>query len=39
MLCHVLDAILYVVKTGARWRMLPGEFVQWWAACCYFRWW
>ncbi|WP_341480893.1 transposase [Salinibacter ruber] len=39
LLCHVLDAILYVVKTGTQWRMLPGEFVHWWAACCYFRWW
>jgi hypothetical protein len=23
---HVLDAILYIVKTGSQWRMLPGEF-------------
>ncbi|WP_259083943.1 transposase [Salinibacter ruber] len=43
LLCYMLDAILYVVKnvvkTGAQWRMLPGELAQWWAACCYFRWW
>ena len=22
---HVLDAILYIVKTGTQWRMLPGN--------------
>jgi putative transposase len=37
--CHVLDAILYVVKTGTQWRMLPGEFAPWWAAHYYFRRW
>ncbi|WP_341481029.1 transposase [Salinibacter ruber] len=37
--CHVLDAILYVVKTGTQWRMLPGEFASWWAAHYYFRRW
>ncbi len=37
--CYVLDAILYVVKTGTQWRMLPGEFAPWWAAHYYFRRW
>jgi len=39
LLCHVLDAILYVVKTGTQWRTLPGELVRWWAAHYYFRRW
>ncbi|WP_258005361.1 transposase [Salinibacter ruber] len=36
---HVLDAILYIVKTGTQWRMLPGEFARWQAAHYYFRRW
>jgi putative transposase len=36
---HVLDAILFVVKTGTQWRILPGEFAQWRAAHYYFRRW
>ena len=36
---HVLDAILYVVKTGTQWRMLPGEFAQWQTVYYYFRRW
>ncbi|WP_259225242.1 transposase [Salinibacter ruber] len=35
----MLDAILYVVKTGTQWRMLPGEFARWRAAHYYFRRW
>ncbi|WP_240315820.1 IS5 family transposase [Salinibacter ruber] len=36
---EVLDAILYVVKTGCQWRMLPGEFAPWRAAHYYFDQW
>ncbi|WP_259123203.1 transposase [Salinibacter ruber] len=36
---HVLDAILYIVKTGTQWCMLPGEFAPWRAAHYYFRRW
>ena len=36
---HVLDAILYIVKTGTQWRMLPGEFAQWQTVYYYFRRW
>ncbi|WP_240316171.1 transposase [Salinibacter ruber] len=36
---HVLDAILYIVKTGTQWRMLPGEFARWRATHYYFRRW
>jgi putative transposase len=36
---HVLDAILYVVKTGTQWRMLPGEFAPWQTVYYYFRRW
>ena len=36
---HVLDAILYVVRTGTQWRMLPGEFAQWQTVYYYFRRW
>ncbi|MCS4054446.1 IS5 family transposase [Salinibacter ruber] len=34
---HVLVAILYIVKTGTQWRMLPGEFARWRTAHYYFR--
>ena len=36
---HVLDAVLYVVKTGTQWRMLPGEFAPWQTVYYYFRRW
>ncbi|WP_341481394.1 transposase [Salinibacter ruber] len=36
---HVLDAILYIVKTGTQWRMLPGEFAEWQTVYYYFRRW
>lgn len=36
---HVLDAILYLVKTGTQWRMLPGEFAPWQTVYYYFRRW
>ena len=25
----VFDGILYIVKTGAQWRMLPSDFAPW----------
>jgi len=36
---EVLDAILYVVKTGCQWRMLPGEFAPWQTVYYYFDQW
>ncbi|WP_259099143.1 transposase [Salinibacter ruber] len=36
---HVLDAILYIVKTGTQWRMLPGGFAPWQTVYYYFRRW
>jgi putative transposase len=36
---HVLDAILYIVKTGTQWRMLPGEFARWQTVYYYFQRW
>lgn len=36
---EILDAILYVVKTGCQWRMLPGEFAPWQTVYYYFRRW
>lgn len=35
----ILDAILYLVKTGCQWRMLPGEFAPWQTVYYYFRRW
>lgn len=34
-----VDAILYVVKTGCQWRMLPNEFPPWQSVYGYFRRW
>lgn len=36
---EILDAILYVVKTGCQWRMLPGEFAPWQTVYYYFDQW
>jgi putative transposase len=36
---EVLDAILYVVRTGCQWRMLPGEFAPWQTVYYYFDQW
>jgi putative transposase len=33
---HVLNAILYVLKTGCQWRQLPREFPHWTAVYYYF---
>lgn len=35
----ILDAVLYLVKTGCQWRMLPGEFAPWQTVYYYFRKW
>lgn len=34
-----INAILYVVKTGCQWRMLPKEFPPWQSVYGYFRRW
>ncbi len=34
-----MNAILYVSKTGCRWRMLPSGFDPWQTVCYYFRKW
>ena len=36
---EILDAILYLVKTGCQWRMLPGEFAPWQTVYYYFDQW
>jgi len=35
----ILDAILYLLKTGCQWRMLPGEFAPWQTVYYYLRSW
>ncbi|RSK46385.1 IS5 family transposase [Hymenobacter perfusus] len=36
---QVVDALLYVCRTGGQWRALPAEFPAWTAVYCYFyRW-
>lgn len=36
---HIVNAILYVVKTGCQWRMLPRNFAPWQTVYGYFRRW
>lgn len=36
---QIVNAILYVVKTGCQWRMLPGDFAPWQTVYGYFRRW
>ncbi|MDZ7826656.1 MAG: transposase [Gammaproteobacteria bacterium] len=36
---EILDAILYLVKTGCQWRMLPGGFAPWQTVYYYFSRW
>ena len=36
---EVVNAILYVVKTGCQWRMLPGDFAPWQSVYYYFSVW
>lgn len=33
----IMDAILYIIKTGCQWRMLPGDFAPWQTVYYYFR--
>lgn len=36
---EIVNAILYVVKTGCHWRMLPGDFAPWKSVYYYFSVW
>ncbi len=36
---EVVNAILYLVKTGCQWRMLPGDFAPWKTVYYYFSVW
>jgi transposase len=36
---EIVDAILYVVRGGGTWRMLPHDFLPWQTAYYYFRRW
>jgi putative transposase len=36
---EVVDAILYVLRTGCQWRLLPHEFPPWQTVYHYFRLW
>ena len=38
-LYEVFCAILYLLKTGCQWRMLPREFPKWQSVYAYFRIW
>ena len=35
----VINAVLYVTKTGIQWRMLPNDYPDWKPVYCYFRKW
>ena len=36
---EIVNAVLYVVKTGCQWRMLPGDFARWEIVYYYFSRW
>ena len=36
---QIINAILYVVRTGCQWRMLPKDFAPWQTVYGYFRRW
>ncbi len=36
---RVVEALLYVVKTGCQWRQLPSNFPPWKSVHEHFRWW
>ena len=36
---EIMDAILYINKTGCQWRMLPSNFAPWQTVYYYFRKW
>ena len=35
----MLNAVLYVARTGCQWRMLPSDFPRWQSCYAYFRKW
>ena len=37
--CDVFCGVLYVLKSGCQWRMLPADLPQWQTCCKYFRQW
>ena len=36
---EIVNALLYITKTGCQWRMLPGDFAPWQTVYFYFRKW
>jgi putative transposase len=36
---EIWNALIYPVKTGCQWRMLPHDFPHWSAVYCYFKKW
>lgn len=38
-LYEVFCAVLYLLKSGCQWRMLPGKFPKWYTVYKYFRQW
>lgn len=36
---EIINAVLYVLKTGCQWRMLPGDFAKWQLVYYYYRKW
>lgn len=38
-LCEVIDAILYLIRTGCEWRLLPHDFPPWHTVYWYFHRW
>lgn len=36
---EMINAMMYITRTGCRWRMLPKEFGPWQTVCFYFRKW
>jgi putative transposase len=38
-LCDVIDAILYLIRTGCEWRLLPHDFPPWHTVYWYFNHW
>jgi putative transposase len=37
--CSILNAILYIVRAGSAWRLLPNDFAPWQTVYGYFRKW
>ena len=34
----IVNALLYITKTGVQWRLLPSDFPKWQLVYYYFRW-